>query len=232
MFQMPREQPAKSIATTLSQMTLYVPDLGRLLQDWPRGANPNIEAARAEVEKLLEMTVEAPEKLMKLRKCDFGLLAALCYPTCPRAGSLIATQLLLWIFLWDDEIDMGEGYTCTAINHENAKDYCSRSLRHVEEVFDPGMAHSSSAGPNVMKIFDRLSEQLRMNMSNDQTRRFANTIKTFIEQAAVEQMGNSDVDHLPNFDNYMNLRLDTSAIGPGLAICEWVVVISRCIRLY
>ncbi|CAH0042739.1 unnamed protein product [Clonostachys rhizophaga] len=128
--------------------------------------------------------------------------------------------MLLWIFVWDDEIDMGEGFTCTATNHEDARDYCSRSLRHVEEVFDPGMAHSSSAGPNAMKIFDRLSEQLRINMSSDQTRRFAHTIKTFIEQAAVEQMGNSGGHHLPNFDNYMNLRLDTSAIGPGLAICE------------
>ncbi|CAG9956782.1 unnamed protein product [Clonostachys rosea f. rosea IK726] len=189
MLQTPGGQPAKSIVTTLSQMTLYVPGLGRLLQDWPRGANPNIEAARAEVEKLLEMYA--------------------AFPT-----------LLLWIFLWDDEIDMGEGYTCTATNDENAKDSCSRSLRHVEEVFDPGMAHSSSTGPNAMKIFDRLSEQLRIDMSSDQTRRFAHTIKTFIEQAAVEQMGNSDEDHLPNFDKYMNLRLDTSAIGPGLAICE------------
>ncbi|CAI6083712.1 unnamed protein product, partial [Clonostachys chloroleuca] len=112
-------------------MTLYVPGLGRLLQDWPRGTNPNIEAARAEVEKLHEITIEAPEKLIKLRKCDFGLPAALCYPTCPRAGLY------------------------------------------------PYMAHSSSAGPNAMKIFDLLSEQLRINMSND-----------------------------------------TSAIGPGLAICE------------
>ncbi|KAK7211832.1 hypothetical protein V2G26_019010 [Clonostachys chloroleuca] len=226
MLQTPTEQPAKSIATTLSQMTLYVPGLGRLLQDWPRGANPNIETARAEVEKLLEMTIEAPEKLMKLRKCDFGLLAALCYPTCPRAGLLIATQLLLWIFLWDDEIDMGEGNTCTATNHENAKDYCSRSLRHVEEVFDPYNAHSSSAGPNAMKIFDLLSEQLRINMSSDQTKRFTHTIKTFIEQAAVEQIGDSNEDRLPNFDNYMNLRLDTSAIGPSLAICELTVEVT------
>lgn len=60
MLQTPTEQPAKSIATTLSQMTLYVPGLGRLLQDWPRGANPNIETARAEAEKLLEMYVAFP----------------------------------------------------------------------------------------------------------------------------------------------------------------------------
>ncbi|KAI5863450.1 isoprenoid synthase domain-containing protein [Durotheca rogersii] len=215
--------PTAHIVSQLSKQTLHFPNVQHMMQHWPKGPNPNIESARLEAEQLLRTAFDDPGKLAKLGKCDFGGLAALCFPTCAPIKLIAATRFLAWIFLWDDEIDMGEGATQTSRDQQRARDYCHDSLRRVRQAMDPGCCTEARVEKDrrgLMSVFDDLSRQLHADMSSDQRARFSREIEEYISETAVEQT-NQQQGCVASFEDYMNMRLRTSGIGSGLALCEF-----------
>lgn len=113
------------------------------------------------------------EILRSFEKCDFGRLACLYdYPIIPSSSLLtrksyypnatwerlqVGAAYLVWVFIWDDEIDLGN--TKTAKNKNLTRGYCERSRNFVhsslglsttKNIENMGTGHLSK----IMGIFD------------------------------------------------------------------------------
>lgn len=79
----------------------------------------------------LSSLVQDPQKLKKLKGADFSLFTCYWWPMGDLERSSIAAYLVIWLFLWDDEIDESSGSLTNDM--DNAQAYRARTSEFVEQ---------------------------------------------------------------------------------------------------
>ncbi|KAJ5726085.1 terpene synthase family metal binding domain-containing protein [Penicillium malachiteum] len=118
------------LAAELHGKTLTIPNLWPIFQHWPRAVNENLHRLRQNTNKILERTIQDSKlsKLEALKSCDFALLTSCLFPQARWEELEISGIFMLWIFLWDDEID--EGSSEVAQNKVHAEAYVQESMEY------------------------------------------------------------------------------------------------------
>ena len=70
-------------------------------------------------------------KLQKLKQADFALFACYWWPQADLERASIAAFLIIWLFLWDDEIDDAAGSLTN--NFEDSQSFRDETTRYVEQ---------------------------------------------------------------------------------------------------
>jgi len=100
-----------------------------------------------------------PVKLAKLKQADFALFAALWWPRAAWDEYLTVTYLTIWLFVWDDEIDMAVGDL--SFNFQAAQDFRSDTVRFVTHTLGFGEADSVPEPPNpIINSFKPIADAL------------------------------------------------------------------------
>ncbi|KAL7908106.1 isoprenoid synthase domain-containing protein [Trichoderma velutinum] len=219
---------ANELASMLSGSTLPIPNLKVPLADFPKGVNKYMNEIRQWVDKLIDENIHDGRKRAGVKRCDFGYLAACCYPYSEWVELKAAAAFLVWIFTWDDIIDHGEDDTGIISNADLARIFCEQSLDHVKFKLDLNDSHQRTVSTQPlpsMTMFDHLAEPLTAAWNNTQTRRLYNEIEHYVNCCLVEHIQQED-DSIPTQGEFTKMRFGTSGITPGIAICEFTRSVS------
>lgn len=101
-------------------------------------ANPPIRKSH----KTVRILPTSP-KLRKLQSADFALFASSWWPNATSSNLRILTYLMIWLFVWDDDLDQTGGNLSTDL--EAATAYRRASIAFLERCL--GFANQATAGP-------------------------------------------------------------------------------------
>ena len=86
------------------------------------------------------------KKLAKLKEVDFALFAACWWPRAAWDEYLIVTYFSIWLFVWDDEIDMALG--SLSFDYQAAQNYRLATLRFVSHALGFDTSKTVPVAPN------------------------------------------------------------------------------------
>ncbi|KAH0489992.1 hypothetical protein TgHK011_001478 [Trichoderma gracile] len=219
---------ANELASMLSGSTLTIPNLKVPLASFARGQSKYTAEIRRWVDRLVEENIHDRRKCIGVKRCDFGYLAACCFPDSDWEQLKAAAAFLVWIFTWDDIIDHGEDTSGIISNGERARVFCQQSLEYISQKLELDDSYGGVAGQIApsMSMFDETAGPLMSaNWSQRQTQRLYNEIEHYVKCCLIEHLQQED-DSIPAQEEYTTMRFGTSGITPGIAICEFTRDIS------
>ncbi|KAL7930144.1 isoprenoid synthase domain-containing protein [Trichoderma chlorosporum] len=214
---------ANELASMLSGSTLPIPNLKLSLASFPKGVNRYRDDIRLWVDKLIDENIQDRRKCAGVKRCDFGYLAACCYPYSDWEELKAAAAFLVWVFTWDDIIDHGEDDSGIISNADLAQIFCEQSLDHIKtklELDNFGEGRVLAQPLPSMTMFDHVAEPLTATWNHTQTQRLYNEIEHYVNCCLVEHIQQGD-DSIPTQEEFTEMRFGTSGITPGIAICEF-----------
>ncbi|ETR99651.1 terpenoid synthase [Trichoderma reesei RUT C-30] len=219
---------ANELASMLSGSTLTIPNLKVPLAKFARGQSKYTAEIRRWVDRLVEENIHDRRKCIGVKRCDFGYLAACCFPDADWEQLKAAAAFLVWIFTWDDIIDHGEDTSGIISNGDRARVFCQQSLEYISQKLELGGSCeeiASQIAPS-MSMFDETAGPLMsVNWSQRQTQRLYSEIEHYVKCCLIEHLQQED-DSIPSQEEYTTMRFGTSGITPGIAICEFTRDIS------
>ncbi|KAI2471488.1 terpenoid synthase [Annulohypoxylon bovei var. microspora] len=216
---------ALALASQLDGQTFHLPDLWKVLSDWPLAANIHAERLTALVDTLLERIVTNERKLKALKQANFGRLISLWYPDAEWPELEIAAAYSVWIFVWDDEVDAGD--TDVSNDEELSRAYYKKSLSTIHNLLglDPSeegkeqvFEDDKSLHPN-MALFADVGRGMRSTTDRTQRERFFRELENFMVQVGVEHVHRMR-GSIPTVSKYFEIRSGSVGCAPQIAITD------------
>ncbi|CAI7648617.1 unnamed protein product [Penicillium manginii] len=191
---------AKQLAHDIAGQQLLIPSLWHWLADWPAAVNQNLERLRPVVDTIIDRM----------------------YPRAEWRELQIVAAYKVWVFIWDDEIDLGQSET--ALDKEKTGQYCKKSLAYIRHVLqldtdngtDIGLHHSPY---KCMAAFKEVCDGLVETADADQRERIFRELEIYISQVVIEQ-GRQQDGKLPTLEEYVSMRMGSVGVTPYIACFE------------
>ncbi|VUC25775.1 unnamed protein product [Clonostachys rosea] len=201
----------------LSGKELHVPNLLTILGNWQTDINSHLGQLRPSV-------INNPEKISKVIDCDFALLACLI---CPNAGweeIQSFSVFLIWIFVWDDDLDLADPEI--AGTKSEAAAYCRESAESAQMSLGLSPQEGNSGVKMrspfpIMGLFDKFASSLVDATDQEHRRRLFAEIEFYISEVVTEHARQHD-RALPNVDEYLQMRMGTSGMLVFLAFSDYM----------
>ncbi|KAL2259793.1 hypothetical protein VTK26DRAFT_6395 [Humicola hyalothermophila] len=228
--------PDSPATASLRGQTLRIPNLGPFFSGWKRGVNPLYERARLAVDARLERLVADERARAKAQRGDLALLAASWLPDAGWEALEAAAAYVVWLFLWDDGIEEGnggeggggEGEAAAAV--AAAEEYCRRSLAFVgrclgvegpdgeggEEQEDGPVAPPTRVCGGFAEAGRRFAE---FAPRLDERRRLFGRLREYMEGCVAEYKGRSS-GRMPSVEEFYGWRMKTSSVDVMLELCR------------
>ncbi|KJZ69157.1 hypothetical protein HIM_11458 [Hirsutella minnesotensis 3608] len=206
----------QQLACELAGQQLRIPNLRPWFVDWPTAINPNLEKLRPVVDRIIEESIVDVKTQVGAKECDFGLLTARIYPKADWRELQIAAAYMVWVFIWDDEIDLA--ISDIATNKDRTRQYCERSLAYVYRLLDletsnqtkhdisdlpyPCMAAFREVGCGLAELGDLVQRE-----------RTYRELERYITHLVVEQ-GRQHDKKMPTTTEYIEMRMSTAGVTP------------------
>ncbi|KAM6483765.1 isoprenoid synthase domain-containing protein [Trichoderma sp. SZMC 28011] len=213
---------ANELASMLSGSTLPIPNLKVPLANFPKGVNKYMHEIRQWVDRLIDENIHDRRKRAGVKRCDFGYLAACCFPYSEWEELKASAAFFVWVFTWDDIIDNGEDDTGIISNADLARIFCEQSLDHIKLQLELDDSHQKTASTQPlpsMTMFDHVAKPLTAVWNHTRKQRLYNEIEHYVNCCLVEHIQQED-DSIPTQEEFTMMRFGTSGITPGIAICE------------
>ncbi|KAH7141325.1 isoprenoid synthase domain-containing protein [Dactylonectria estremocensis] len=240
---------AEALRAQLRGQTIILPDLVSWFSNWPSDESEHREELRLFMDKSTESVISDEKKIRGVKKCDFAWFTALWYREASWTDLQTAALFVLWIFVWDDEIDTGESAVSTDL--KVAKTYRQESLEYarwclaqqdsnvpwplaklpfvsriylkVRRIFCRSkIDEPPPCSVSSMQLFREWAFTLRTHMNEDQLARLFGQVKRYITHCGHEQEERS-VGRVPTPDEYMELRMGTSGVEIACAFHEYFI---------
>ncbi|KAF2501934.1 terpenoid synthase, partial [Lophium mytilinum] len=202
---------------SLRGQTVRIPNMASLFQSWPTKVNPAVDRMRVEIKEWLNSTMPPGKVLTALQASDFGFFGATWWPCAPFPQLRIVTYLVVWLFIWDDEIDLSDGTMWNAFSA--AQLYRDQTLSYVR--YTLGIDATRPLVTNhIILMFAPIGEAVRERYSLAQRMMFYNEIRYFMEMSEREQRLRL-AGPIPNLEEFWRYRLGSSAVTVCLALNEF-----------
>ncbi|KJZ71670.1 hypothetical protein HIM_08931 [Hirsutella minnesotensis 3608] len=211
---------AQDLAQELDGKHVRVPNLKIRFSDWPAETNVNLEKLRPVVDRMIESIVTDDGKLEAYKNCDFGLLASLWYPRAGWEELQIGAAFLVWVFIWDDEIDLAE--TEIASSKDETRRYCEKSLAYMHGVLDLDTINHAinPVSPYAcLTVFGKFGRGLAKLADLAQRKRVYRELELYVSHVAIEQERQQD-GKVPSTVEYIDMRMRTAGVTPSTACNE------------
>ena len=257
------------LASSLRGQTIEVPDLHPDYVGWAQGINPHYKEMVPMVDSKLKRYASLIRachilyyspyilrncsllsdhvKLSKLQKADIALFAAMWWPRAAWNEYQVVTYLSLWLFAWDDEIDMAVGDL--SHNFQAAQKFRDETALFIGYAlgFGEGETPPPTRGA-IVSDFKVVADALRgvytrgtcklgftqlpfeivpdpvynftEILTTDQLQDFLHEMQLFLEMAGQEQRYRL-TDTIPTPAQYWTCRMGTSAVGICTALNEY-----------
>ncbi|KAJ2983082.1 hypothetical protein NQ176_g946 [Zarea fungicola] len=144
-----------------------------------------------------------------LQKIDSGLFSAAWWPTANFEAGLNLSRLVLWLFIWDDEIDAEGGHL--AGDFQAAQDFRQTTINFVEHCLGLTNSYCPTPSNQILQFFKRIGDAVCHSYDEGKALLFSE-IKFFIECSELEQSRRLSPD-LPTIAEYQETRMGTSAVN-------------------
>ncbi|KAI9760260.1 MAG: hypothetical protein M4579_001774 [Chaenotheca gracillima] len=209
----------QQLLSNLKGQTVEVRDIQSRFPGWHRGVHPEYERMRPVLDEKLQSLVKNEKKLAKLRKADFALFGASWWPYTKYEDCITLTQLAIWLFIWDDEIEEDGGSLFE--DFEGAQAFREKTLKFIESSLGLGSqeAQPTPTSP-IINSFQEIADRLCERYTIEQRQRFMDQMSFFIEMSEVEQQVRMS-GRIPTIKEYWDIRMGTSAVGVCLAMLDF-----------
>ncbi|KAF2815340.1 terpenoid synthase [Mytilinidion resinicola] len=155
--------------------------------------------------------------LTALQASDFGLFGATWWPCAPFPQLRIVTYLVVWLFIWDDEIDLSDGTLWNAFGA--AQLYRDQTLAYVRYTLGIDAARPPVTN-RIILMFAPIGAAVRERYSLAQRTMFYDEIRYFMEMSEREQRLRL-AGPIPALEEFWRYRLGSSAVTVCLALNEF-----------
>ncbi|KAI9721171.1 MAG: hypothetical protein M1828_005278 [Chrysothrix sp. TS-e1954] len=164
----------------------------------------------------------------KLVAADAGLFGASWWPNVSYERLLVATNLSLWLFAWDDEVDSAE-FSTRIESLKDGRNFRQITLEWIRSSLklcpsnDSRMEEQMSVSETpIMQLFTPVATALTEHYSTAQRETLMSQIELFVGMSEVEQRVQLYQD-LPSIDEYWQRRWGTSAVLVVLSIHDFTL---------
>ncbi|KAL1594623.1 hypothetical protein SLS60_010384 [Paraconiothyrium brasiliense] len=207
----------KALLASVRGQTIRIPDLRPLSAHWPTKTNPDIDAMRVDIREWLDATLPQGKVLSALQRSDFGLFGATWWPQAKLDRLKIVTYLAVWLFTWDDEIDLNDGHLWDEFSA--AQLYREQTLSYVR--YTLGIDASPPAVTNrIILNFAPIGEACKQVYTLEQNKMVYEEMRFFMEMSEREQRLRLS-GTIPSIDEFWHYRLGSSAVTVCLALNEF-----------
>jgi hypothetical protein len=162
-------------------------------------------------------TVPSGKVLNALQASDFGLFGATWWPSANFDKLQIVTYLAVWLFTWDDEIDLSDGtmwdeFGAAQVYRDQTLAYVRYSLGIDElcpQVFNP-----------IIRNFEPIGAAVKKAYTLDQRKMVYDEMMFFMNMSEQEQRLRLS-GTIPSIDEFWRYRLGSSAVSVCLALNEF-----------
>lgn len=147
--------------------------------------------------------------LRRLEAADFGFFVATWWPNLNRDQLQVMAFFIIWLFLWDDEIDS----ECSNLGNEfdTAQSYRQKTLEFIAS--NLGLASTPSAACTSVLITSISDVTVSIAGSEERMRRrFFQEMEYFVHATEIEQKRRLK-NQLPQLEEYIDCRMGTSGVG-------------------
>jgi len=191
------------IAPAMQPTEVHIPDI---LKNWPcsRHVNPHYAELKEESDTWIEglKPFDNPKLLKAYLRCDFPLLAALCYPRMNRDGLRTACDMVNLFFTFDEFTDVADDETAQKLG-----DIVLDALHNPRK---PRPEGESAVGEVARQFWDRLSAKASKTYLTRALPLWEKYVHATIQEAKDRNPG-----YIRDIDSFMELRRHTA----GGAIC-------------
>ncbi|KAK8106558.1 isoprenoid synthase domain-containing protein [Apiospora kogelbergensis] len=224
---------------TLKGQKLRFPDLDGLVQGWPQGLNPNYDAVKKIHHENIKGMPELGKRADSLIKGKFYRhytftipywaltshsrlhIVSFFWPTANFDELLFMSNLVAWMYIWDDEMDSPE-FNDLSRDFQAGEAIRRDTIRYIEASLDPNgqpeaISPDSTYLPALLTSFAPVAEAASSGMTPGQRRLFLNELIHAVNSTGIEQAAELS-GKIPTIDEYIPLRMGTSAVSV-LAVC-------------
>jgi hypothetical protein len=224
----------KALLASVRGQTIRIPDLAPLFEHWPTKTNKDINLLRTDIRdwldaysppltdiqtttNILHSTLPQGKVLSALQRSDFGLFGATWWPQSKFDQLKIVTYLAVWLFTWDDEIDLNDGtmweeFGAAQIYREQTLSYVRYTLGIDSEV--PSVCN------RIILNFAPIGEACRKAYTLEQNKMVYEEMRFFMDMSEREQRLRLS-GAIPSIDEFWRYRLGSSAVTVCLALNEF-----------
>ena len=158
-------------------------------------------------------------KLAALKRADFGLFGATWWPCTSYERLQVVTELSIWLFVWDDEIDSIAGTFANSLDKAHA--FRRSTLEFISSSLGlSGSGELPNTANTIIRAFDSFGQRLRAQCPFDQRVGLLREIQYFMNKSEIEQR-HALSGHVVSFEEYWEFRMGTSAVRVALAVNEY-----------
>ncbi|KAL9088928.1 MAG: hypothetical protein Q9165_005985 [Trypethelium subeluteriae] len=205
----------------LSGQEVWLPDLGKTLEQYPVAENVEVERLRKDVTERLDFFFPSGKLSRRLKEADIGGFGAVWWPYAPYEQLRTCTYLMIWLFAWDDETDSLE-YSDLSSDVERSKAFRAETIAYTRQCLgllgpdeSPILCHNP-----LITNFQDVGESLQQRCSYGQRLWLMDEIEHFVRIVETEQRMTLS-KRLPSVKEYMHRRMGTSAVAPCIVLTDY-----------
>ncbi|KAH8704346.1 isoprenoid synthase domain-containing protein [Phaeosphaeriaceae sp. PMI808] len=214
----PHQAERKALLASLRGQTIRIPDLTPLSKHWPTWTNPNINLMNDDIRDWLNATLPQGKVLSALQRSEFGLFGSTWWPHSTFDKLKIVTYLAVWLFTWDDEIDLSDGTMWDAFGA--AQIYRTQTLAYVRWSLGIDSVQPLNITNRIILNFAPIGAACRAHYSLAQNKMVYEEMRFFMDMSEREQRLRLS-GAIPNVDEFWHYRLGSSAVTVCLALNEF-----------
>ncbi|KAG4429544.1 hypothetical protein IFR05_014981 [Cadophora sp. M221] len=208
----------EQLAQSLRGKVIKVPNLALIWVKWPQSINPHHERLQKLTDDRIDSFNLSKHKVARCRNTDIAFMVSCYWPQASWEAAVVIMYFITWLFIWDDEIDLGENEV--GINLAAAQAFRLESLAFIEYSLGlkPEICRPVSQN-SIINRFEEVGQGLREYYNEDQRRRFFDQIKFYFEMTLQEQEHKVS-DELPTLMEYFKSRMGSSGVYTCLSMTE------------
>ncbi|KAH8662917.1 isoprenoid synthase domain-containing protein [Tricladium varicosporioides] len=210
----------ENLLSLIRGQSMTLPDIEYLLRHWPQSIHPELDRLYTDIELYLEGVFPAGKRLQKLKAAKIPLLGASWLPDVSYQALTISTYLLIWVFVWDDEMDSLE-FSSIVADPKQAKVFRTATIEYIRACLDGDDIQAAKISSNpIITSFKPVGDAVASSCTNDQIAAFLSELELFVYMTGVEQLFQQE-KMLPTVEEYQERRMGSSSVGALLSITEY-----------
>ena len=165
-----------------------------------------------------DSTLPPGQILQALKGSDFGLFGATWWPDAQFDKLRIVTYLAVWLFTWDDEIDLNDGTMWDEFGA--AQIYREQTLAYVRYTLGIDPFLSSQVTNRIILNFAPIGAALKAAYTLEQNKMVYEEMRFFMDMSEREQRLRLS-GTIPSIEEFWHYRLGSSAVSVCLAFIEF-----------
>ncbi|KAF7355592.1 Terpene cyclase [Mycena sanguinolenta] len=208
---------------TLKGQKLRFPNFDGLVKDYPRGISPHYEVLKEMTNAELELLVGPGPRYDALVACDCALNSATWFPNATFDALRLNAWFVAFLYVWDDEFDSPH-FSDLGQDPDASEKLRLDTIEHIKKYLGDKRPQTGIKAEDVHMIiasFNPVGEAAGFRMNRGQRKVFMDECIRYVLASGDEQRSELS-GRAPTIEQYMHIRMGTSAVSAIVALIEYM----------